>query len=175
MLKNAAALRPVSGNGSRVGSEARTGLRRACSPKATKGWSSLVTYSGQLQSSKIRSNLQTSLLTGGTHMERMLSYGTLIATITTMLVLADGAHAGSVVGGVRGPSPSGNLQGGTGGGCRGAACSVKGPNSNHQSEALYHGGSQTGTRRPRLYPMLVNSPMPVRWGSSPPASLSPHC
>jgi len=60
-------------------------------------------------------------------MERMLSYGTLIATITTMLVLADGAHAGSVVGGVRGPSPSGNLQGGTGGGCRGAACSVKGP------------------------------------------------
>jgi hypothetical protein len=77
-------------------------------------------------------------------MERMLSYGTTIAAITTMLVLADGAHAGSVAGGVRGPSPSGNLQGGKGGGCIGAACSVKGPTPSGNKMHCYTVGPQPG-------------------------------
>jgi hypothetical protein len=61
-------------------------------------------------------------------MGRILTYGTLIAALTIVLLPAEAAHAGNgVLNGARGPSPSGNLQGGQGGGCKGPACNVKGP------------------------------------------------
>jgi len=54
-------------------------------------------------------------------MERILSYGTLIAAATVVLSLASTAHAGNTASGVK--ESAGNYAGG----CRGPSCSVRGP------------------------------------------------
>jgi hypothetical protein len=58
-------------------------------------------------------------------MARMLICGTLIAIPMIVLAPMNAAYAGNV--GARGPTTSGNYHGGPGTGCKGPACSIKGP------------------------------------------------